>query len=104
MAHRACIAVARGSRAFILNAHEGVGSLVCQELAANGVLVTAQVPVDVDEAEEDAWNNGAREVLVGEPIPLINLQHESGFDYILDTVGGRKIYDASRRIMRTNGR
>lgn len=102
-AHRACSGLGRGARALILNAHEGVGSLVCQELARLGVHVTAQVPPYVDTAEDDAWDNGASEVFVDEPIVMLNGQHESGFEFVLDTQGGRRIYDAARRVMRSNG-
>lgn len=102
-AHRACSGLARGSRALILNAHEGVGSLVAQELSNNGIHVIAQVPLDVMSAEEDAWENGAKEVIADDPVAMINGQHESGFDFIFDTVGGRRIYDAARRTLRTQG-
>jgi NADPH:quinone reductase-like Zn-dependent oxidoreductase len=103
VAHRACNGITRGARALVLNAHEGVGALVCQELSRVGVHVVAQVPTDVDSAEDDAWDNGAREVVVDDPIVMLNGQHESGFEYVLDTYGGRKIYDASRRVLRSNG-
>lgn len=102
-AHRACVGLGRGARALILNAHEGVGSLVCQELSQNGIHVTAQVPPYVESGEDDAWDNGASEVVVDEPVIMLNGQHESGFEFVLDTQGGRKIYDAARRVLRTNG-
>lgn len=34
---------------------------------------------------------------------VINSVHESSFDVVLDTVGGRRIYDASRRILHHDG-
>lgn len=76
---------------------------MCQELSHLGVHVTAQVPLDVESAEEDAWDNGAREVVADDPIVVLNGQHESGFEFVLDTYGGRRVYDAARRVLRSNG-
>lgn len=103
VAHRSCTGITRGARALVTNAHEGVGALVCQELSQLGAHVVAQVPVDVESSEDDAWDNGAREVVVDDPVVMLNGQHESGFEFVLDTCGGRKIYDAARRVLRTNG-
>lgn len=102
-AHRACVGLTRGSRALVLNAHEGVGALVTQELSTLGVHVIAQVPVDVASAEEDAWENGAKEVVPDDAIVMINGQHEGSFDLFVDTAGGRRVYDAARRVLRTSG-
>lgn len=103
VAHRACHGITRGARVLVLNAHEGVGALVCQELSSRGAHVIAQVPLNVDSAEEDAWDNGCTEVVVDDPIVMLDAQHESGFELVLDTYGGRRIYDAARRVLRTNG-
>jgi NADPH:quinone reductase-like Zn-dependent oxidoreductase len=102
-AHRACVGQTRGSRALILNAHEGVGALAAQELSSMGLHVIAHVPLDVANAEDDAWENGAKEVIADDPVAMINAQHESGFEFVLDTIGGRRIYDACRRVLRSNG-
>jgi NADPH:quinone reductase-like Zn-dependent oxidoreductase len=102
-AHRACVGQTRGSRALILNAHEGVGALAAQELSSMGLHVIAQVPLDVANAEDDAWENGAKEVIADDAVAMINAQHESGFEFVLDTIGGRRIYDACRRVLRSNG-
>ncbi|KAJ9124039.1 hypothetical protein QFC22_000832 [Naganishia vaughanmartiniae] len=102
-AHRACIGQTRGSRALILNAHEGVGALAAQELSSMGLHVIAHVPLDVPGAEDDAWENGAKDVIADDAVAMINAQHESGFEFVLDTIGGRKIYDACRRVLRSNG-
>lgn len=87
----------------ILNAHEGVGALAAQELSSMGLHVIAHVPLDVANAEEDAWDNGAKEVIADDAVAVINAQHESGFEFVLDTIGGRRIYDACRRVIRSNG-
>jgi hypothetical protein len=69
-----------------------------------GVNVVAHAPEGVYGAEEDCWDNGAREVIVDDDeVAVINEQHESEFQYVLDTVGGRRIYDAARRVLRTTG-
>lgn len=102
-AHRACVGLTRGGRALVLNAHEGVGALVTQELSTMGVHVIAQVPTDVAAAEDDAWENGAKEVVADHPVVMINAQHEGSFDLFVDTEGGRRVYDAARRVLRSAG-
>ena len=77
--------------------------MVAQELSSMGLHVIAHVPLDVDNAEDDAWDNGAKEVFADDAVAMINAQHESGFEFVLDTIGGRRIYDACRRVLRTNG-
>ncbi len=105
LAHRAAShCTSRGSRALILDAHEGVGALVCQELSAQGINVIAHAPASILGAEDDCWENGAREVFLDDDeVGMINDQHESGFEFVLDTVGGRRAYDAARRVLRTGG-
>ncbi len=105
LAHRAAaVGCTRGSRALVLHAHEGVGALVCQELSSMGINVIAHAPHSAFGAEDDCYDNGAREVVLDDDeVAVLNAQHESGFEYVLDTVGGRRIYDASRRVLRTTG-
>lgn len=51
-----------------------------------------------------ALQNGATgKVLVGDPLPCIASCPESSFDFVLDTVGGKRIWDASRWVMRSGG-
>lgn len=98
-----CRQLPRGARVLILNAHDGVGLLTMQESVGLGLLIVAQCPPSISDGVAVCQANGAHEVVVGEPLWAINSLHESSFDLIVDTVGGRKVYDASRRILAFEG-
>lgn len=98
-----CNQLERGARVLILNAHDGVGLLTMQESVGLGLVIVAQCPPSVSDGVAVCQANGAHEVVIGEPLWAINSLHESSFDLIVDTVGGRKIYDASRRILAFDG-
>ncbi|PWZ03266.1 hypothetical protein BCV70DRAFT_154808 [Testicularia cyperi] len=98
-----CAALARGARVLILNAHDGVGLLTMQESVGLGLIIVAQCPPSISDGVAVCQANGAHEVVLGEPLWAINSLHESSFDLVIDTVGGRKIYDASRRILSSDG-
>ncbi|GAC96983.1 hypothetical protein PHSY_004567 [Pseudozyma hubeiensis SY62] len=98
-----CSQLQRGARVLILNAHDGIGLLTMQESVGLGLVIVAQCPPSISDGVAVCQANGAHEVVIGEPLWAINSLHESSFDLIVDTVGGRKIYDASRRILGTDG-
>ncbi|KAE8212774.1 hypothetical protein CF327_g3636 [Tilletia walkeri] len=98
-----CNQLERGSRVLILNAHDGVGLLVMQQSVELGLIIVAQCPTAVADGVAVCRANGAHEVVVGEPLWAVNSLHESSFDLVVDTVGGRRIYDASRRVLATKG-
>ncbi|PWN43025.1 hypothetical protein IE81DRAFT_109027 [Ceraceosorus guamensis] len=98
-----CSQVPRGARILILNAHDGIGLLTMQECAPLGLIVVAQCPASVSDGVAVCEANGAHEVVIGEPLWAINSLHESSFDLVVDTVGGRRIYDAARRILANGG-
>ncbi|CAD6918176.1 unnamed protein product [Tilletia controversa] len=98
-----CSQLERGSRVLILNAHDGIGLLVMQQSVELGLIIVAQCPTAVSDGVAVCQANGAQEVVVGEPLWAINSLHESSFDLVVDTVGGRRIYDASRRVLATKG-
>ncbi|PWN24426.1 hypothetical protein BDZ90DRAFT_123908 [Jaminaea rosea] len=98
-----CANLPKGARILILNAHDGVGLLAMQECADLGPVIVAQCPASVSDGVPLCEANGAHEVVVGEPLWAMNTLHESSFDLVLDTVGGRRLYDAARRILATNG-
>lgn len=117
-AHRAVGGISRGARALVLLSGEaelgagaaggsdwGVGVLACQELVARGVIVVLQVTSEQGEAWARAHIPNLREghIRVGDPLEIVNVEHEGSFDLVLDCVGGRRIYDASRRILSTGG-
>lgn len=145
--------VGPGKTALVLNAHDGVGALIVQSLASQGVQVTAHIPATspVDSAsasssartqvhrkhhDDDGDNDGsdddesqsqesgskssltevatpsldervrllgASHVMQGEPLVVIAEMGAGSFDYVLDTVGGRRIWDASRWILKPSG-
>lgn len=103
LVHNHCSQLPRGARVLILNAHDGVGLLTMQESVGLGLVIVAQCPPSVSDGVAVCQANGAHEVVIGEPLWAINSLHESSFDLIVDTVGGRKIYDASRRILACDG-
>ncbi|WFD36681.1 hypothetical protein MCUN1_003568 [Malassezia cuniculi] len=98
-----CITLPRGSRILILNAHDGVGLLTMQEARRLGLIIVAQVPPGVPDGATVCRANGANEVVTGDPLWAINLLHESSFSLVVDTIGGRQIYDSCRRIITNNG-
>lgn len=98
-----CSQLKRGSRILILNAHDGVGLLTMQEAANLGLIIVAQCPTSVSDGVALCEANGANEVVIGDPLWALNSLHESSFDLVLDTVGGRRVYDAARRILAYEG-
>ncbi|KAG8747418.1 hypothetical protein FRC10_001089 [Ceratobasidium sp. 414] len=100
-AHRAVRTIPSGARrgmcALVLQAHDGPGALAVQAMRGLGMRVTAQVPAGVPMEAVDGV-----EVVVGDdPIEVIGRLEESAFDAVVDTVGGRCMWDACRRIMRS---
>lgn len=98
-----CSQLPRGARILILNAHDGVGLLTMQECAGLGLIIVAHCPQHVSDGVAICEANGAHEVIVGEPLWALNTLHESSFDLVIDTLGGRRIYDAARRILAFEG-
>ncbi|PKI85741.1 hypothetical protein MVES_000250 [Malassezia vespertilionis] len=98
-----CMVLRKGARVLILNAHDGIGLLAMQEASRLGLIVIAHVPAHAADGISICEANGAREVVTGEALWAINLLHESSFNLIVDTVGGRHIYDACRRILAHHG-
>ncbi|EPQ28349.1 uncharacterized protein PFL1_04176 [Pseudozyma flocculosa PF-1] len=101
--HNHCAQLPRGARVLILNAHDAIGLLTMQEAVGLGLIIVAQCPPSVSDGVAVCQANGAHEVVVGEPLWAINSLHESSFDLVVDTIGGRRIYDASRRILAFEG-
>lgn len=98
-----CATLRKGSRILVLNAHDGVGLLTLQGARRLGLVIVAQVPPGVPDSTAVCRANGANEVVSGEALWAINLLHESSFSLVIDTVGGRAIYDACRRVLANNG-
>ncbi|WFD43007.1 hypothetical protein MPSI1_001658 [Malassezia psittaci] len=98
-----CMVLPRGARILILNAHDGIGLLALQEASRLGLIIIAHVPAHAADGVSICEANGATEVVTGEALWAINLLHESSFNLIVDTIGGRAIYDACRRILAHQG-
>lgn len=125
---RICRELPKGSKIFILNAHEGIGHL-CVQLArflrpsaANDLFVVAHCPVTVDRGAEICHEAGASHVITNDVLAALNGLHESEFDVVVDTVGSRRgecacesperhaaevgsctVYDAARRVLHHSG-
>ncbi|BGP37167.1 hypothetical protein JCM10450v2_001073 [Rhodotorula kratochvilovae] len=107
-----CDSLPKGSKVLVLAAHSGVG-LLCLQLArhyrpgvsgSRDLWMVAQCPMSVPDGETRLREAGATDVLREEPLAAINGLHEGSFDVVIDTIGGRRLYDASRRILHNSGR
>ncbi|BEJ16802.1 hypothetical protein CspHIS471_0602030 [Cutaneotrichosporon sp. HIS471] len=100
--HRAIrdVGVTRGQQALVMDAHEGLPALFCQELTRMGLIVTAIVPGGVEGAQADALAYGARGVLAGSPSSVMHGLPENLFTLVIDTAGAA---DAARRILTDRG-
>lgn len=89
-----------------MGAHEGVSAMICQELSRAGVSVTAVISggEDAFQAQTACMANGARGVLTGSPAAVMLGLDEGGWDFVLDTQGGQRIYDAAKRLLKNDGK
>ncbi|KIY71775.1 hypothetical protein CYLTODRAFT_368649 [Cylindrobasidium torrendii FP15055 ss-10] len=102
-------------RALILNGHEGIGAIAVQMLTGRGWRVSVHAPMldvfDEDtymrEVEERVRQWGGEEVVFddgdGPGAALRVLERLAGdgdaFDAILDTIGGKEIWEASQKLI-----
>ncbi|KAG8762868.1 hypothetical protein FRC11_007466 [Ceratobasidium sp. 423] len=116
----------RPMKVLVLQAHDGAGLCAVQVMRQLGMRVTAQVPVGSENVnfgtgpslglkvrgrtragkgrEFEPPTNSKRmeevEVVVGDdPIEVIGRLEEGVYDAVVDTVGGRGVWDACRRVM-----
>lgn len=109
-----------GKRVLVLRGHDGVGAMAVQMLAKHGWKVCAHAILPTTfrqdaEAEEEAYmmavesrvaSWGAEEVIFdSETVGVLERLLEDGdvFDAILDTVGGKEVWEASERLLRNVG-
>ncbi|BGP29300.1 hypothetical protein JCM10296v2_001038 [Rhodotorula toruloides] len=106
-----CNQLPKGSKVLVLNAHQRVG-FFCLQLAhhyrpgvsgSRDLWMVAQCPLHVLDAETVCREAGATDMLRDEPLAALNSIHEGSFDAVIDTIGGRRLYDASRRILHNSG-
>ncbi|KAG0151520.1 hypothetical protein CROQUDRAFT_502941 [Cronartium quercuum f. sp. fusiforme G11] len=109
-----CAGLPKGSKILILNGHKGLGAMMCDLVRyfrpGGDLWVTCHIPTAATSLEElgiatgRCEARGAREVIVEESVlQALNSIHESSYDIVIDTIGGRRIYDASRRILHHEG-
>lgn len=109
-----CAGLPKGSKILILNGHKGLGAMMCELVRYfrpnRDLWVTCHIPTIATSVEEIGITiarcelRGAREVMVEDSIlSSLNSIHESSYDVVIDTIGGRRIYDASRRILHHEG-
>ena len=105
-----------GGRALVLRGHDGAGAMAVQMLVRRGWHVCVHVPLLRDprdkrkymkEVEERVRNWGAEDVVfddgaAGAVIRILEglLEDAEEFDAILDTVGGRGVWEAGERLLR----
>ncbi|KLO08269.1 hypothetical protein SCHPADRAFT_922652 [Schizopora paradoxa] len=104
----------RGAKALVLEGHDGAGALAVQELVEQGLFVTVQVtPEAIQDKDKCAeWLRsinervrlwGAKDVWFDSPLNTLSTSPENEFDFVVDTVGGRRIWDACRRVLHSTG-
>lgn len=102
-----CSTLARGSKLVILNAHEGVGAIALQLGQSlrpqQDLWIMAHYPPEFADGDVILKALGASETLCGEVQSALQSLPHSSYDAMLDTVGGRKIYDAGKMILHNNG-
>ncbi|QRW16184.1 hypothetical protein RhiXN_04185 [Rhizoctonia solani] len=116
----------RPMKVLVLQAHDGAGLCAVQIMRQLGMHVTAQVPIGSEnvnfgtgptlglkvrgrtragkgrevEPPRSTKRMGEVQVVVGDdPVEVIGRLEESVYDAVVDTVGGRKVWDACRRVM-----
>ncbi len=104
----------RGAKVLVLEGHDAAGALAVQELVKQGIRVSVQVtPEAIQDKDKSAeWVRsinervrlwGAKDVWFDNPLNTLNALPENEFDFVLDTVGGREIWDACRRVLHSTG-
>jgi hypothetical protein len=78
----------------ILESHKGAGALIRQELWAGGIEPISHTPL---EADSDPTS------LKGDALTVLNHLDSSSLDAVIDTIGGRDIWEESRRVLRNGG-
>ncbi|WWC89329.1 uncharacterized protein L201_004250 [Kwoniella dendrophila CBS 6074] len=97
----------KNSRAIIINAHEGIGALICQELSRSNVNIISIINggTDSHENHKKSLENGSKGVLVGNsPATILLSLEENSYDFIYDNVGGQRVFEAAKRLLKNGGK
>lgn len=102
-----CTTLQKGSKLVILNAHEGVGAIAIQLAATfrtpGDLHIVAHCPPAFRDGAAILKAQGASEVLTGEATFVLQGLRESSYDAVLDSIGGRRVYDSAKYILRNDG-
>ncbi|KII96059.1 hypothetical protein PLICRDRAFT_170639 [Plicaturopsis crispa FD-325 SS-3] len=96
-------------RILVLDGHVGVGALAVQMLARRGWRVCAHVPfLAPDDPKDDIEIDGAAEVVYADGMDAAGVlgllaRRKEVFDAILDTIGGREVWEAGERLLGGRG-
>jgi len=97
----------RESRILVLQAHDGAGALVAQQLVASGARVTVQI--DSVEFIEKLRGLKLEAIKIGAPLAVLRAlgnQDEAGsgaFDAVIDTVGGKEVWESCKAVFGSTG-
>lgn len=85
-----------------MDANAGVPALICQAMARAGVNVTAVIGGGDDhyEAQSLCMTHGAKGVLTGSSAAIMMGLDEGAWDFVLDTQGKQRVYDAAKRMLK----
>lgn len=104
--------------ALVFQGHDGAGAMAVQELVALKLRVTVQIPpLDPDSdgkvsekdvlsmrlAEERVRGYGVSRIIIDDVEATIKSLEANSFDIVIDTVGGKLVWDDCRRILRSHG-
>ena len=97
----------KDSRILVLQAHDGTGALVAQQLVAAGARVTVQI--DSANFIEKLRGLKLEAIKIGAPLAVLRALGEEGdedlgvFDAVIDTVGGKELWESCKTVFGSAG-
>lgn len=90
-----------------MDAATGVGHVALQLFRslrlANELYIAVQVEPSTLDAQTICEGLGANDVFRDEPLESFLRLNDSSFDVVIDCIGGKRIHEAARRILRSEG-
>jgi NADPH:quinone reductase-like Zn-dependent oxidoreductase len=97
------IPISPQAKVLVLDAHKGVGALTWQQFKLIGIDALVHMS-STDHHEFPSFDlQRAPTTLFGDPLALVKRMESSSLDAIIDTVGGRDMWEECRRVLRDNG-
>jgi D-arabinose 1-dehydrogenase-like Zn-dependent alcohol dehydrogenase len=94
--------ILKDNRVLVLQAHDGAGMLAAQELVAAGARVTVQIATE--DLLETLRGLKLEAVKIGAPQAVLQaLDEDDSFDAIIDTVGGKDMWEACKKVIANEG-